>query len=173
LTAIAAIAALDVLVFVDGDRSVVPQQLFRLLDAIADGADLALGDRRLGALEPGAMTLPQRFGTRLATILMHGIWGVRFGDLGPFRAIRMRAYDVLDMRDLRFGWTIEMQIKAHLMGLHCVELPVDTRVRLGYSKISGTVAGVWGAGTGILGMIVKLWWRAHQEGWRRVRGISS
>jgi glycosyltransferase involved in cell wall biosynthesis len=149
----------DVLLFVDGDRSVLPEQCLRLLTAIAQGADLALGARNLGRAEPGALTPPQIFGNAFAVFLVRLIWRARFSDLGPFRAIRMDAYRRLNMLDLSFGWTIEMQIKALQHGLRWIEVPVDTRVRLGKSKISGTVKGVIGAGIGILGMVVRLWWR--------------
>lgn len=159
LRAIAALPKVDVLLFVDGDRSVVPGQCARLLEAIAAGADLALGARSLGAAEPGALAPPQLFGNAFAVWLIRLIWGVRFADLGPFRAIRFNAYQALDMRDESYGWTVEMQIKAVQRGLACVEVPVDTRVRLGTSKISGTVSGVIGAGMGILGMVWRLWQR--------------
>ncbi len=152
----------DILLFVDGDRSVLPQQCVRLLTAIAQGADLALGARNLGRAEPGALTPPQIFGNALAVFLVRVIWRARFADLGPFRAIRMDAYRRLNMRDLSFGWTIEMQIKALQQGLAWIEVPVDTRVRLGRSKISGTIKGVIGAGVGILGMVARLWWRERQ-----------
>ncbi len=159
LSAIAALPKVDVLLFVDGDRSVLPQQCTRLLEAITSGADLALGARSLGSAEPGALTPPQIFGNAFAVWLIRLIWGVRFADLGPFRAIRSNAYQTISMRDESYGWTVEMQIKSVQQGLNWVEVPVDTRARLGVSKISGTVSGVIGAGVGILGMVWRLWQR--------------
>ena len=80
-------------------------------------------------------------------------------DLGPCRAIRAAALARLGMRDPAFGWTVEMQIKAIQQGLRVAEVPVDTRVRLGESKISGTLRGSVGVGVGILSTIAKLRWR--------------
>ena len=159
LSAIAGLPPVDVLLFVDGDRSVVPEQCLDLLHQIAQGHDLVLGARSLGHAEAGALTPPQLFGNKLAVFLIRWIWRVRFADLGPFRTIRWPAYLALNMCDQTFGWTVEMQIKAVQFGLRCKEVPVDTRVRLGHSKISGTVRGVIGAGFGILGMIWRLWQR--------------
>ncbi len=147
----------DVLVFVDGDRSLYPQQSLVLLDAIFAGDDLSIGSRSQGRIEPGALTVPQRFGNRLAVFLISALWGYRYSDLGPFRAIRSSSYRALGMQDPTYGWTVEMQVKALRLGYRVGERPVDSRVRLGRSKISGTVRGVFGAGFGILGMIYRLW----------------
>lgn len=162
LGAIAALPTVDVLVFVDGDYSVFPEQCERLLQAIVDGHDLVLGARSLGTAQPGALTIPQIFGNRFAVLLIRLIWGARFTDLGPFRAIRTDAYRALKMQDETFGWTVEMQVKAVQAGLRWIEVPVDTRVRLGHSKISGTFKGVVGAGCGILGMVWRLWRRERR-----------
>jgi glycosyltransferase involved in cell wall biosynthesis len=159
LSAIAVLPDVDVIVFVDGDRSIYAEQCRVLLEPIAAGYDLVLGARTLGNIEQGALTLPQVFGNALAVTLIRWIWGVRFRDLGPFRAIRLEAYHRLKMRDRSYGWTVEMQVKAVQANLGCKEVAVDTRVRLGVSKISGTVRGVIGAGIGILGMIWRLWRR--------------
>lgn len=89
-----------------------------------------------------------RFGNWLATHLMALRWGHTFTkDVGPFRAIRRDALDILDMRDRNYGWTVEMQIKAVLAGLRILEVPVRYRVRIGQSKVSGTLKEVrWGGG---------------------------
>ena len=91
-----------------------------------------------------------RCGPALATLLMRWMYGVRFTDLGPFRAIRRSSLDKLGMRDRNFGWTIEMQIKAHTNGLRVLEEPVGYRRRTGVSKISGTISGAFKAGYKIL-----------------------
>lgn len=164
LTAIAALPPVDVVLFVDADGQFEAHDALRLLDAVAHGADLVIGSRALGAIEPGALTLPQRFGNWLATRLILLLWGVRFTDLGPYRAIRAEALRLLRMRSPTFGWTVEMQVKAAQLGLAFAEVPVATRRRVGRSKISGTVRGVTGAGAGILGEIFKLWWRERLQG---------
>lgn len=163
LTAANALAEVDVILYVDGDRSLFASQCTRLLDGIANGDDLALGARTQGIIEPGALTTPQLFGNALAVFLIKHIWGPQFSDLGPFRAIRYSSYQKLAMQDQAYGWTIEMQIKAVQAGMQCNEYPVDSRCRLGVSKISGTVRGVMGAGIGILGMVWRLWWRQRSN----------
>jgi hypothetical protein len=83
------------------------------------------------------------------------IWGERFTDLGPFRAISRDAFDRLAMADLNFGWTVEMQIKAARQRLRTVEIPVDYKRRIGVSKVSGTVSGTIKAGVKILWVIAR------------------
>ena len=157
LTAIAALRPVDVVLFVDGDRSCDPRQALDLLRATADGADLAIGSRVLGRMEPGALSPPQIAGNRVASLLIRLLWGGRVTDLGPFRAIRSDALRRLDMRDTAYGWTVEMQIKAIQMRMRIVETPVDSRRRrFGRSKVGGTVKGVVGASVGILGTIFRL-----------------
>ena len=160
LTAIDALRPVDVVLFTDGDRSFVAGQCVRLLDAVADGADFAVGSRALGRREPGALSPPQIMGNRVAGILIRLLWGERVTDLGPYRAIRAGALRRLDMRDRAYGWTVEMQVKAIQHRLRMVEAPVDTvRRRFGVSKVGGTVRGVIGASIGILSMIARLRWR--------------
>ena len=164
LTALAAIAPADVVLFSDGDGSFDAAQALRLLDAVADGADLAIGSRSLGRREPGALSLPQIWGNRLASLLIRGLWRARVTDLGPYRAIRTPALQRIDMQDRLYGWTVEMQVKAIAHGLRIVEVPVDTRRRrFGKSKVGGTLAGVVGASVGILSMIVKLRYRQARK----------
>lgn len=150
----------DIVLFVDADQSAVPEQTFRLLGEIIAGADLVIGARALGIMEPGAMTWLQRIGNRFFTWLIRRLWKVSVSDLGPYRAIRYPALQRLAMADQSYGWTVEMQIKAIQQGLTIIEVPVDTLKRIGHSKVSGTVRGVIGAAVGIFGKIVSLWCRA-------------
>ena len=157
LTALAALRPVDVILFVDGDRSCNEDQARDLLRAIAAGADLVVGSRVLGQMEPGALSLPQRAGNRVASVLIRLLWGERVTDLGPFRAIRAAALRALDMRDTAYGWTVEMQIEAIRSRMRIVEVPVDSlQRRFGRSKVGGTVRGVIGASVGILGTIARL-----------------
>ena len=152
----------SVLLFVDGDGAADPRDAPALLDAITNGAALAIGVR--SAPDAGAMTFTQRFGNALACWLMRLLWRMPVADLGPHRAIRRNAFDALDMRDRSFGWTVEMQVRAHVLGLRVVQRPVRWHARTGgVSKISGTLRGVIGAGVGILGMIAHLWWRERRR----------
>ena len=160
LTAIAALKPVDVVLFVDGDQAFDVRQSLNLLAPIAAGADLAIGSRVLGRMEPGALSAPQIAGNRVASLLIRLLWRTRITDLGPFRAIRTTALRRLEMQDAAYGWTVEMQVKAILSGMRMVETPVDTRRRrFGKSKVGGTVRGVIGAGVGILSMIFSLWIR--------------
>ena len=157
LTALAALRPVDVVLFVDGDQSCETAQAVDLLRAIADGADMVVGSRALGRMEPGALSPPQIAGNRVASLLIRLLWGKTVTDLGPFRAIRADALRQLDMRDRAYGWTVEMQVKAIQMNLRLAETPVDSlRRRFGRSKVGGTLRGVIGASIGILGMIVRL-----------------
>jgi glycosyltransferase involved in cell wall biosynthesis len=164
LAGVAALAAdpPDVIVFLDGDYSDHPEEMPRLLEAIARGADLVIGSRTLGEREPGALLPQARFGNALACVLIRALYGHRFTDLGPFRAIRWDAYQRIGMRDTNFGWTCEMQVKAVREGLVAVEVPVSYRRRVGVSKITGTVAGTFCAGYKIL-------WTIGRYGLRRRR----
>ena len=148
----------DIVVFMDGDASDDPAGLPRLVGPILRGeADMVIGSRTLGRAERGALTLPQRLGNRLATALIRVLWGYRYTDLGPFRAIRYDALLNLGMRDWDYGWTVEMQVKAARDGLRVQEVPVPyRRRRIGHSKISGTVKGTLMAGYKILGTVFGL-----------------
>ena len=156
LAALSRIEETDIVVFIDADQSLKIDQAIDLLGAIFDGADLVIGCRPRSLQETGSMTLPQRVGNLIASLLIRLIWQVPVSDLGPFRAIRFGALQNLEMQDRSFGWTVEMQVKAIQRGLHMVEVPVDYRRRVGQSKISGTVKGVVFAGIGIISMIFKL-----------------
>ena len=162
LAALAALRPVDAVLFTDGDHAFHACEAPRLLDALADGADLAIGSRTLGRREPGALTRSQTFGNAVAAVLIRVLFGQRVTDLGPYRAIRAPALARLHMADPAFGWTVEMQVKAIQAGLTTVEVPVDTRARIGESKISGTVRGAVGAGVGILSTIARLRLRARQ-----------
>lgn len=156
LTGITAAKTHDVIVFLDGDYSDYPDEMHKIVDPIVDeDYDLVIGSRALGGAERGALTIPQKFGNWLACSLMWLIWRTNYTDLGPFRAIRTDALQRLNMQDTNYGWTIEMQIKAHKNGLKTCEVPIRYRVRIGTSKISGTIKGTVLAGVKILGTIGK------------------
>ncbi len=156
MAGILAAADADILVFLDGDRSDFPDRMAQLVAPIERGeADLVIGSRVLGRAESGALSPQQRYGNALACRLVRLFWGHRYTDLGPFRAIRRPVLLALDMREMRYGWTIEMQIAVLRHGLVVVEVPVDARRRIGVSKISGTVVGVVSAGTRILLVIFR------------------
>lgn len=141
----------EILVFLDGDYSDHPEQMGRLLAPIEAGeADFVVGSRMRGSASRGALLPQARFGNWLAGAIMRVVWGARFTDLGPFRAIRLREFDRLGMRDRTYGWTVEMQLKAVEAGVQYAEVPVDYRARIGTSKVTGTVRGTLGASIKIL-----------------------
>lgn len=157
-------AAIRYVAFLDGDYSDYPERLPELVQPLHRGrADLVLGSRLRGTRQPGAMPPQSVWGNRLACFLMRLVWGARYSDLGPFRAIGYDQLWRLRMRDRNFGWTIEMQIKAHRQGLRVIEVAVPYRRRVGVSKISGTLSGTLRAGYKILWTIASQAWRS----WRK------
>lgn len=158
---LAGIAALpeeaDLVVFMDADGSDRPGDAVALIEPILrDEADLVIGSRELGAAEPGSLSPHQRLGNRLTVWLVSLLYGRRYTDLGPFRAIRRSALERLGMRDTNFGWTIEMQVKAVQRGLRIAEVPVAYRNRrAGQSKISGSLIGSAAAGAKILWTVAR------------------
>jgi len=146
----------EIVVFIDGDYSDFGEQLPRVAGPVIRGRkDFIVGSRARGRAERGSLTPVQVFGNWLATTLMWIIWGARWTDLGPFRAIRYDQLIALQMEDSNYGWTVEMQIKALRKGLRNGEVPVDYRKRVGFSKISGTISGSVKAGYKILYTIAR------------------
>ena len=151
LAGIAAADHPDILVFLDGDYSDHPDEMPRLLEPILlRNVQLVIGSRTLGTAEPRALLPQARFGNALATFLIRLLFGVRFTDLGPFRAITRGALEKIGMRDRTFGWTVEMQVKAARMRIPATEVAVSYRRRIGVSKITGTLSGTLKAGIKIL-----------------------
>ncbi|MDN5205218.1 glycosyltransferase family 2 protein [Fulvivirgaceae bacterium BMA10] len=146
----------DIIVFIDADYSDYPEEIINLVEPIIkNNVDLVIGSRALGDRQQGSMTFPQIFGNWLATTLLRLFYGVRFTDLGPFRAIKYDSLLSLNMQDKTYGWTVEMQLKAAKKKFDCVEVPVNYRKRIGFSKISGTLKGTLMAGYKILWTIFK------------------
>ncbi len=146
----------DIIVFIDGDYSDYPQELPKIVAPIIEGGvDFVIGARVKTLREKGSMTPQQVFGNKLATFLMRVLFGAKFTDLGPFRAIRYKRLLQLNMEDKTYGWTVEMQLKALKQKLSYVEVPVRYKKRIGVSKVSGTVKGTIFAGVKILGWIFK------------------
>lgn len=155
LGGIAALAAAPprIVAFADADGSDDLRRLPDLLAPLArNDADFVLGRR-----EPrGPETLggAQRWGNRFATSLIQGLWGHRYEDLGPMRAITWSGLARLAMADRGCGWTVEMQVRALKRGLRVREISVPCRPRRGgRSKISRSWSGILRAGTKILYVI--------------------
>lgn len=158
LTAIAALSPeITIVAFADADGTDAPQEFAQLIEPIRRGeADFVLGSRIDGIREAGALTPQQHFGNVLSTRLMRWLHGARYSDLGPYRAIRRSCLEALRMQDRNYGWTIEMQLKAHKQKLRILEIPTSYRKRTaGESKISGTLRGTILAGSKIIWTILK------------------
>jgi len=146
----------DIVVFIDADYSDYPEEMYDLVKPIIeDNCDMVIGSRALGNREKGSMTPQQVFGNWLATFLIKLFYKVKYTDLGPFRAIRYDKLIEMDMKDQTYGWTVEMQLKAAKRKMKVTEIPVKYRVRIGKSKVSGTIKGTIGAGYKIITTIFK------------------
>ncbi len=138
-----AIATGNLLAFMDGDGSFIPGELATLLAPLHNQqADLVLGSRLQGGMVAGSMPAHQLFGNRLVARLVWMLYGVQLTDLGPFRVIRRDLIEQLDMREMTYGWPIEMIVKAARQQARIIELPTSYRPRFaGQSKVGGTLRG--------------------------------
>ena len=145
----------DVLVFLDADYSDFPQEMNLLLNKIWKGADMVIGNRVKSKREKGSMMPQQIFGNWLACNLMKILYGYKYEDLGPFRAIKFNKLQEIGMEDKTYGWTVEMQVKALKLKMNVKQVDVSYRKRIGQSKVSGTVKGSIMAGYKIITTIFK------------------
>jgi len=123
---VAAARDADTLVFIDGDFSFLPGEMPALLAPIREGrADLVLGSRELGHIEPGSMPPQQRFGNALIAWLMRALYNLPLTDLGPYRAVRRDLVLRLEMSEMTYGWHTEMTVKAARQHARIVEVPVS------------------------------------------------
>jgi glycosyltransferase involved in cell wall biosynthesis len=129
----------DLVCFMDCDGSLDPADLPRVLGPVAEGGvDLALGAR---VAEPGAWPLHARLGNRALALEVRRRTGIALRDLGPMRAARRIPLLELGIADRRFGWPLEMVLRAAEAGWRIAEVPVAYRARSGRSKVTGTVRG--------------------------------
>ena len=149
-------AECDIIVFLDGDGSDCPEFMDQLVDPIIAGThDFVIGSRTRGQREPGSMNIQQIVAGRIAGWILRSLYGVRYTDMCPFRAIRRDALERLGMREQTYGWNLEMQMKAARAGLRILEIPVIHRRRAGgESKVSGTLRGTFVAGARIIATLL-------------------
>jgi len=159
----AGIAALEpdceIVVFLDGDGSDPPQFVPALVAPIAAGdADFVLGSRVRGKREPGSLSLQQIAAASIGSALLRLVYGSRFSDLSPFRAIRRNVLSQLGMRDLTYGWNLEMLMRVAASKLRTCEIPVGQRRRAGgRSKVSGNAVASLKA-VSVMGLtFLRLW----------------
>ncbi len=138
----------DIVVFLDGDGADRADLMHRLVDPIRAGThDFVIASRTRGVRDPGAMSAHQVLAGHAAGFGMRLLYGVRYSDMCAFRAIRRDALAALDMREMTYGWNIEMQMKAARAGLRILEVPVSYRCRAGgESKVAGSLRGTVRAG---------------------------
>ena len=145
----------DIVAFADADGSDDLSRILELLTPLAnEHADFTLETRVPS--DPDALSIQQRSGNRFAVLLIRLLWGHRYTDLGPMRAITWTSLKKLRMKDRSYGWTVEMQIRALKQGLRVMEHPMPYRRRIaGRSKVSRTLSGTVNAGIKILSVIFR------------------
>lgn len=133
--------ACDLIVFIDGDGSDNPLMIPDVVAPLRAGrADFVIGTRLKGPRERGSLSATQIVAGYLAGALIRMVYGVRFTDMSPFRAIGRNTLTSLGMREDGFGWNLEMQMRSAATGLRCVEVAVGQRCRRGgFSKVSGNL----------------------------------
>jgi glycosyltransferase involved in cell wall biosynthesis len=148
----------DIVVFLDGDGSDCPEFMNQLVDPIVAGThDFVIGSRTRGHREPRSMNFQQILAGCIAGLVLRLLYGVRYTDMCPFRAIRRDALEKLGMREQTYGWNLEMQMKAARAGLRILEIPVNHRRRAGgESKVSGTLRGTFVAGARIMATLIRI-----------------
>ncbi len=154
----AARATADVIVWMDGDGSDVPAEIAMIAEPVLDGRyDFVIASRLRGQREPGSLLWSQVFAGWLAGTAMRLLYGVRYTDMGPMRALSRTALDSLRLSEMTYGWNLEMQMKAARAGLRILELPTTCRVRRGgVSKVAGSLSGSVKAAYRILLVLVRI-----------------
>jgi glycosyltransferase involved in cell wall biosynthesis len=155
----------EIIAFLDGDGSDRPELIQRLIDPIVSGCyDFAIGSRARGEREPGSMAAHQLLAGWVIGAAMQLLYGVRFTDMCPFRAIRRDALMRLGMREATYGWNLEMQMRAARSGLRILELPVAHRRRIGgVSKVSGNLCGTIKASWRIVATFLRIAAEGHRD----------
>ncbi len=148
----------QIIVLMDGDGADDPAAIPSLVDPIRDGTyDFVITSRARGTRAPGSMAAHQLLAGFVAGWLIKLLYGVRYTDMCAFRAIRRDALLGLGMRELTYGWNLEMQMRAARAGLRVLEIPVAYRRRLGgQSKVAGSLRGSLQAALRISGTFVRV-----------------
>jgi glycosyltransferase involved in cell wall biosynthesis len=171
LNATEAAADADIIVFMDGDGADDPASIADLVNPIRSGAyDFVIGSRVRGQRAPGSMAWHQIAAGLMAGAGMRLLYGVRYTDMCAFRAIRRDALLRLGMRELTYGWNIEMQMRGARAGLRILEIPVPYHCRTGgSSKVAGSLRGSLRAGGRILATFIRVAMQSrHERGQRFV-----
>ncbi len=148
----------DILVFMDGDGADDPAAIPALIAPIrACDSDFVIASRTRGKREPGSMAPHQLLAGLIAGRLMQILYGLRYTDMCAFRAIRRDTLLGLGMREMTYGWNLEMQMRVARAGLRVREIPVGYRRRLGgASKVAGSLRGSIKAGLKIVSTFARV-----------------
>ena len=133
----------DILVFMDGDGADDPSAIEDMVSALRSGRhDFVIGSRTRGKREASSMAGHQILAGIFIGWLIRLLYGVRYTDMAAFRAIRRATLFQLGMREMTYGWNLEMQMRAAHADLRILEIPVDYRCRTGgQSKVTGSLRG--------------------------------
>ena len=166
LTAANAASGADILVFMDGDGADDAQSIVALVEPIRSASyDFVIGSRVRGKRDPGSMAWHQIAAGLLAGAGMRLLYGARFSDMCAFRAIRRDALMRLGMRELTYGWNIEMQMRAARCQLRILEIPVPYHCRTGgASKVAGSFRGSLRAGVRIMATFARVSMQSNRKG---------
>ena len=138
----------DIIVFMDGDGADDPAAIADMVAALRSGRyDFVIGSRARGERERGSMASHQILAGLVAGALIGLLYGVRYTDMCAYRAIRRDTLLALGMREMTYGWNLEMQMRVARAGLRVLEVPVAYRCRIGgQSKVAGSLRGSLRAG---------------------------
>jgi glycosyltransferase involved in cell wall biosynthesis len=147
-----------ILVYMDGDGADDPAAIAGLVAPIENGdCDFVIASRARGNREPGSMAWHQLLAGRVIGALIGLFYGARYTDMCALRAIRRDAVLNLGMREMTYGWNLEMQMRAARARLRIREVPVDYRCRIGgQSKVAGSLSGSLRAGGKILSTFARI-----------------
>jgi glycosyltransferase involved in cell wall biosynthesis len=142
----------DILVYMDGDGADDPAAIAALIAPIEEGTcDFVIASRARGVREPGSMSWHQLLAGRVIGALIGLFYGARYTDMCALRAIRRDTLLKLGMREMTYGWNLEMQMRVARAGLRVLELPIAYRRRAGgRSKVAGSLRGTLRAGLHII-----------------------
>ena len=159
-----------IVVFMDGDGADKPELISRLIGPIVERAKPISSSARgcAARAQKGSMSAHQIIAGLALGEAMRLVHGVRYTDMCAFRAIRRSSLMALGMREMTYGWNIEMQMRAAAAKLRILELPVDYGLREGgVSKVAGSLRGTLRASTRIIATFFRVWRETRRLGQRR------
>ncbi len=158
MAAAAAAESCRVIVFLDGDGADRGDLIDRIARPVLDGSqDFVIASRTRGERETGAMLWHQVLAGRLAGAGIFALTRTRYSDMCAFRAIDRAALARLALREMTYGWNIEMQMQAARAGLRILEVPMPYRRRAGgASKVAGSLRGTLRAGSKIISTFLRV-----------------